>query len=66
MKKKKEFWSNFVLKVNNYTELQLIINYKINKIIFLNLLFLLLVKLFLIFVIFILGIASFFLFIPYF
>ena len=66
MEKKKEFWSNFVLKVNNCTELQLLINYKINKIIFLNLLFLLLVKLFLIFEIFILGIASFFLFIPYF
>ena len=64
MKKKEFFFA--VLKVNDCTELQLIINYKINKIIFLNLLFLLLVKLFLIFEILILGIASFFLFIPYF
>ena len=63
--KKKDFFFA-VLKVNNCIELQLIINYKIDIIIFLNLLFLLLVKLTLIFEIFILGISSFFLFIHYF
>ena len=65
MEKKRIFFFA-VLKVNNCIELQLIINYKIDIIIFLNLLFLLLVKLTLIFEIFILGISSFFLFIHYF
>ena len=64
MEKKRIFFFA-VLKVNNCIELQLIINYKIDIIIFLNLLFLLLVKLTLIFEIFILGISSFFLFIHY-
>ena len=64
--KKRIFFFFAVLKVNNCIELQLIINYKIDIIIFLNLLFLLLVKLTLIFEIFILGISSFFLFIHYF